>query len=84
VFRSVLFGDTPPPMAEVDSRPEPASFRDLNLDQITGPVTAGLDDYHLNPFFYTPLSDLDLVCWSLEAVAAYCDAAFIRFPPGFR
>jgi DNA mismatch repair protein MutS len=120
VFRSILFGDTPSP-ADVDSRPEPASFRDLNLDQVTGSVTAGLDGYHLNPFFYTPLSDLDLVSyrhevfrdldnaallervvvfaaamrrmrehlataqklhyplqkerWSLEAVAAYCDAA---------
>jgi DNA mismatch repair protein MutS len=65
VFGSILFGDTPP-AAEVDGHPEPASFRDLNLDQITGSVTAGLDGYHLKPFFYTPLSDLDLISYRHE------------------
>ena len=53
MFHSILFGDTPPP-ADLDSRPEPAFFHDLNLDQITASVTAGLGDYQLQPFFYTP------------------------------
>jgi DNA mismatch repair protein MutS len=64
VFRSILFGGTP--AADVDSRPEPASFRDLNLDQVTRSVTAGLDGYHLKPFFYAPLCELDLVSYRHE------------------
>jgi hypothetical protein len=55
MFRSILFGDTPPP-PDLDSRPEPAFFHDLNLDQGTAWVTAGLGDYRLEPFFYTPLA----------------------------
>ncbi len=54
MFRSILFGDSPPP-AGLDDLPEPAFFHDLNLDQITSAVTAGLGDYHLEPFFYLAL-----------------------------
>jgi hypothetical protein len=55
MFRGILFGATPP-VAGADSRPEPAFFHDLNLDQVTAWVTAGLGDYRLEPFFYTPLA----------------------------
>ena len=55
MFHSILFGDTPP-AADLDSRPEPVFFHDLNLDQVTAWVTAGLGDYRLEPFFYTPLA----------------------------
>jgi DNA mismatch repair protein MutS len=64
-FRSILFGDTPAP-AGLDSRPEPAFFHDLNLDQVTGSVTAALGDYQLRPFFYAPLDDPDAVRYRHE------------------
>jgi DNA mismatch repair protein MutS len=64
-FRSILFGDTPAP-AGLDSRPEPAFFRDLNLDQVTGSVTAALGDYQLKPFFYAPLDESDAVGYRHE------------------
>ncbi|HCU94532.1 MAG TPA: DNA mismatch repair protein MutS [Actinobacteria bacterium] len=77
MFRSILFGDTPP-AAEVDSHTEPASFRDLNLDQITGSVTAGLDCYHLEPFFYTPVADLDLISYRHEVFRELGDPALLE------
>ena len=77
MFRSILFGDTPS-AAELDSRPEPASFPDLNLDQIIGSVTAGLDGYHLEPFFYAPLPELDLVLYRHEVFRDLDDTAFLE------
>jgi DNA mismatch repair protein MutS len=65
MFRSILFGDTPPP-AGLDGRPAPACFRDLNLDQVTASVTAGLGDYQLEPFFHTPLARLDEISYRHE------------------
>ncbi len=53
---SVLFGriDETPPLSEEP----PASFADLNLDQVVEAITAGRDEYHLEPFFFTPLSSV--------------------------
>jgi len=65
MFRSILFGDTPPP-ADLDRRPEPVVFRDLNLDQVTASVTAGLGGYQLDPFFHTPLAGLDEISYRHE------------------
>ena len=65
MFRSILFGDTPP-VAGADSCPEPAFFHDLNLDQVTAWVTAGLGDYRLEPFFYTPLAGPDEISYRHE------------------
>ena len=65
MFSSILFGDTPPP-ADLDSRPEPAFFHDLNLDQIIAWVAAGLGDYHLEPFFCTPLARPDEISYRHE------------------
>jgi hypothetical protein len=51
-FRSILF-DRPELGTEIDARAEPACFADL--DQIVTSMTAGRDEYHLQPFFYAPL-----------------------------
>ena len=65
MFRSILFGDTPP-VADADSCPKPAFFHDLNLDQVTAWVTAGLGEYRLEPFFYTPLTGPDEISYRHE------------------
>jgi DNA mismatch repair protein MutS len=65
VFGSILFGGTLA-AAGLDGRPEPAFFRDLNLDQVIESVTAGLGDYQLKPFFYAPLAEPDEVRYRHE------------------
>src|SRR5215475_14376905 len=65
MFRSILFGDTRPP-PDLDSQPEPAFFHDLNLDQVTAWVTAGLGEYRLEPFFHTPLAGPDEISYRHE------------------
>ncbi|MDR7542697.1 MAG: DNA mismatch repair protein MutS [Armatimonadota bacterium] len=50
---SLLF---PPDQARLVLQPEPPPFfTDLLLDQVVNGVAAGREEYHLNPFFYTPL-----------------------------
>ncbi len=64
-FQSILFERTE------DSRKKetleaPDFFVDLNLDQIIDAITAGRQDYHLKPFFYTPLHDIDAITYRHE------------------
>jgi hypothetical protein len=58
-FNSILFPDG----REVDGTPEPACFRDLNLDQIVATVAAGRPEYKLAPFFHVPADDLATVAY---------------------
>jgi DNA mismatch repair protein MutS len=77
VFRSILFGESPDP-AGLENLPEPAFFRDLNLDQIVAAVTAGLDDYHLEPFFYAPLGGPGDVSYRHEVFRDLDNAAVLE------
>jgi len=53
-FRSVLFEGTVDDRAK-ETPEAPECFADLNLDQVINTITAGRQEYHLKPFFYTPL-----------------------------
>ncbi len=64
MFHSILF-DTAP-SADVDGRPAPAFFGDLNLDQITESAIAGRGGYNLGAFFYAPLTDPDSIAYRHE------------------
>jgi DNA mismatch repair protein MutS len=67
MYRSIVF-DTPDGSAAVDGRAQPAFFADLNLDQIVAAVTAGRDEYALEPYFWAPLRDPEAVRYRHEVV----------------
>jgi DNA mismatch repair protein MutS len=55
-FESILFER--PPRAGLDGLAEPDFFADLNLDQVLESMTAGREQYELEPFFYAPLHEV--------------------------
>lgn len=75
------------PAAEEATAPEqdtaPAYFGDLNLDQLVASITAGREDYKLEPFFFASLGSLEAIVYrhqvmrDLEAEpTASCLSAF--------
>jgi len=59
-FRSILFNETGGGQ-EGEALAAPGFLVDLNLDQIIDAVTAGKQEYHLQPFFHMPLHDVDAI-----------------------
>lgn len=58
-FRSILFDQSE--ISTVADRRITECFTDLNLDQIVASITAGREEYNLEPFFYVPLSHVEAV-----------------------
>lgn len=58
-FRSILFENAD--LGAGDDAHEPEFFTDLHLDQVVASLTAGREDYQLEPFFYQPLPDVEAV-----------------------
>lgn len=64
-FAGVLFGDGMP--IDARARPEmPAYFADLNLDQVVESITAGREEYELEPLFWAPLQSADAIAYRHE------------------
>ncbi len=59
-FNSILF-DGSEIGRDVDRHETPEFFTDLNLDQVVAVVTAGREEYNLDPFFYAPLRHLEAI-----------------------
>jgi len=64
-FCNILFGSTKSGINE-ETIEEPVFFVDLNLDQVIGAITAGKEEYNLEPFFYASLNDIDTVNYRHE------------------
>jgi len=61
-FESILFRRAEERPREETLRP-PEFSGDLCLDQVVGAITAGKEEYHLEPFFHRPLRDPDAVAF---------------------
>jgi DNA mismatch repair protein MutS len=61
-FQSILYDG---PGGALTSE-EPAFFADLNLDQVVDAMVREREDYDLKPFFYSPLSDVEVVRYRQE------------------
>ena len=64
-FQSILFTETKDSTTR-DAPETPSFFADLNLDQIIAAITAGKQEYNLEPFFYTSLYDIDAIKYRHE------------------
>jgi DNA mismatch repair protein MutS len=61
-FQSILFEKVEDSPLQ-DALDAPDYFGDLNLDQVIDAITAGRQEYHLKPFFYTPLHTLEAISY---------------------
>jgi len=66
-FESILF-DQSAAGSGVGRPEEPDYFADLNLDQVLKSMTAGREQYQLEPFFLTPLREVDAVRYRHEVL----------------
>jgi hypothetical protein len=64
-FQSILFTETKNSTTK-DAPETPSFFADLNLDQIIAAITVGKEEYNLQPFFYTSLTDIDAIQYRHE------------------
>ncbi len=64
-FHSMLF-ERSEDSSIAETLEAPAFFGDLNLDQIVDAITAGRQEYHLKPFFYTSLQNIDAIEYRYE------------------
>ncbi len=77
-FASILFPDGARD-AELEARPEPDFFADLNLDQVLATLTATRQEYRLEPLFYLALRDVDAVRYR-QAIARELERDDVRGP----
>lgn len=64
-FRSILFERTEEAIKK-ETPEAPVFFVDLNLDQVIAAITVGKEEYNLQPFFYTSLTDIDAITYRHE------------------
>lgn len=82
-FTSILF---PPDRVEepADDAPEPDYFGDLRLDQVIAKVLEGCADAHLEPFFRTPVRDLETIAYRHEVFRDVEDPVLLNAMRRFR
>ncbi len=80
-FHSILFER--PVGGEIEAPEAPEFFRDLNLDQIVGSITAGRDEYRLASIFFRPLHDAAAIRYRHEVFRDLERAALARHIAAF-
>lgn len=65
-FHSILFEKIGVGVEETSQAP--LFFKDLNLDQVVEGITADWKEYKVEPFYYTPLTDLDAIEYRQQVV----------------
>jgi DNA mismatch repair protein MutS len=81
LFESILFEDAD---REPWGTPQaPPFFADLNLDQLVDSITAGFEEYELKPFYYTRLTDLDLIHYRQEVIQDLDDKTVMQAVESF-
>ena len=71
---SILFTDC----ADRDLRGQPACFADLNLDRVVAAITAGRQEYRLEPFFSAPLDKAEEIAYRQDVFRDLIDDALRR------
>jgi len=74
---SILYEDSEAGGTRPATLTPPACFADLNLDQVVTAITAGREDYDLEPFFYDPLRSLDAIAYRHEVLRDLEDRALL-------
>ncbi len=68
-FKSILFEKPEDhPLHDPMDSETPDFVTDLNLDQIIGALTANREEYHLEPYFYTHLTDIRTITYRQEVM----------------
>ncbi|HUJ17608.1 MAG TPA: DNA mismatch repair protein MutS [Nitrospirota bacterium] len=65
IFNSILYQKTEESIKQ-EALEAPVFFADLNLDQIIDAATTGKKEYHLKPFFYASLNNIDSILYRHE------------------
>lgn len=81
-FNSILF-DGSEIGRDIDRQEAPEFFIDLNLDQVVAAVTAGREEYALDPFFYTPLRHLEAITYRHDILRDLENPALFRYIQSF-
>lgn len=76
-FHSILFERAEGSLTQ-EPQKAPDCFVDLYLDQIVGAITAGRQEYHLQPFFYASLKDRDAILYRHEIIRDLEDQALVQ------
>ncbi len=81
-FHSTLFA-TPEDRVTTIETEAPEFFGDLNLDQIVDAITSSKREYHLKPFFYVPLNNVNAIIYRQEIMQDLEDIALFEAIQGF-
>lgn len=76
-FHSILF-KKPEYDVQDETVPTPVFFADLNLDQIVDAITLGRQEYNLQPFYLTPLGNIEAIGYRQSVMQDLEDAFLLE------
>lgn len=82
IFHSILFPKVQDRLKD-EAFDAPVFVVDLNLDQIIHAITAGKEEYNLDPFFCAPLQDTDAITYRHEVMQDLENPVLFGYIKGF-